>query len=933
MAAGRQKMKDEDHAATKIQAVFRGRAVRRQKRGQQVQKNVIPSKSPRTTPSPSRRGTKVMPKPTADEDHAATKIQAVFRGRAVRRQKRGQQVQKNVVPSKSPRTTPSPSRRGTKALAKPAPTVVDEDHAATKIQAMFRGRAVRRQQSVKEVEGGQEGRMAARLRAKAMLKAQDNMEAAVTRIQSLWRGGRVRTAVEKRRAAREDVNIHPTLFFPHATARQAQEQRDEGEKQGAILAEYSATKIQASFRGRRARKEAAQKRRHIHQQYKAYCAKNEERAAVKIQAATRGRQTRQEVKERQRAAREAANARRDEERAAAVKIQARHRGNRVRAARAARRAEQQRETEAAVQIQRVYRGSSVRRRGPQRRRCESPTRVMRGVTRFQALFRAYTVRKEVREYYSDRRRRATLRLRAAWQGYVDRERVAVLAMACFRQTSAGLSVHMAPATSWGVRLIQRAGRGFAARTVLRALHAPQRAARRLQGFFRMLTARAECERRRRNGEARRGGVVSLHMLWHMHARDHRVVAGAPRPHDRKHGYCVLGEVGSVFEKPTPRSVSADLLVPLHTAYSEMRQDSMLVPRSLLDGTDDVNPPLPADYHDAGVVGYVYPVWRPGLVPLVVAYSAARRDSLPLVTREARFIAAQSRHYGAPYVYRHTAGYILRRNAAAGAGRVLVRAPVPPPRPVPLLTPTPEPHARSLVPTPTPPPPRQQRPAPPPSRRPPLRDGAGGVVLGRRPVPAAAQELVVVREGKGGVVAIRGEAKLTATQQQEMTARLHDKPAAKALRRRKMIAQQAQRLIDRRRNPHRYALSLAAETSVVQRLYTDARAKETEHAYELQEKYLQEAPRVVLSMGAEKDFIDRLDNLGEWLEYRREQRLEGLCVPKSRLTRSAAWLRMHAAEIHASVEPHLRTPIPPHTVPPGQEFIRVHTAEAEVHRAA
>lgn len=97
----------------------------------------------------------------------------------------------------------------------------------------------------------------------------------------------------------------------------------------------AATKIQAGFRGQKARKEVIQRRQ------------SESAAATKIQAGFRGQKTRKDVKQR-----------RESESAAATKIQAGYRGQQAR-----REVKQKRdsETEAATKIQAGFRGTQARK--------------------------------------------------------------------------------------------------------------------------------------------------------------------------------------------------------------------------------------------------------------------------------------------------------------------------------------------------------------------------------------------------------------------------------------------------------------------------------------------------------------------------------------------------------------------------------------------
>ncbi|KAJ9470396.1 hypothetical protein DIPPA_01562 [Diplonema papillatum] len=153
---GREAAVDENAAATKIQASFRGKKARqsvsplRQQLREEAEaatkiQAVFRGKQARTSVSPIRQRKK------AEEDKAATKIQAVFRG-------------------KQARTSVSPIRQRKKA---------EEDQAATKIQATFRGKQARH--------------------TAEKAKEEKEQAQAATRIQATFRGRRTRQSLSPER--------------------------------------------------------------------------------------------------------------------------------------------------------------------------------------------------------------------------------------------------------------------------------------------------------------------------------------------------------------------------------------------------------------------------------------------------------------------------------------------------------------------------------------------------------------------------------------------------------------------------------------------------------------------------------------------------------------------------------------------------------------
>ena len=171
----------------------------------------------------------------------------------------------------------------------------DEVAAATKIQAVHRGRKARKHrknkkkmetQAAVKIQAAHRGRKVRKEKKKDGRKQDEGEVNAATKIQAVHRGRKARRSTAKRRKAERDKETH------------------------------SATKIQAMHRGRLARKKKPNKIKPTNE---------EVTAATKIQAAHRGRKSRK--KER---GNTAAGGERDEEVVAATKIQAVHRGRKAR---------------------------------------------------------------------------------------------------------------------------------------------------------------------------------------------------------------------------------------------------------------------------------------------------------------------------------------------------------------------------------------------------------------------------------------------------------------------------------------------------------------------------------------------------------------------------------------------------------------------------
>ncbi|GMH45086.1 hypothetical protein BSKO_13043 [Bryopsis sp. KO-2023] len=190
------------------------------------------------------------------------------------------------------------------------------EFAATKIQSVHRGRMAR-----KEVGALKEARKV----------EHEKSSAAATKIQSVQRGRKARKEVDQLKTSK----------------------RLENEKQ-----ELAATRIQSAQRGRKARQEVEQLRSSRLQEEKA----KQGVAATKIQSVHRGRKARKEVEQIRKTREESSRLRIEQEReAAAKKIQAVHRGRSARQNVSELRKAKAKEERAAVQIQSVQRGRIARK--------------------------------------------------------------------------------------------------------------------------------------------------------------------------------------------------------------------------------------------------------------------------------------------------------------------------------------------------------------------------------------------------------------------------------------------------------------------------------------------------------------------------------------------------------------------------------------------
>ncbi|XP_061173101.1 uncharacterized protein DDB_G0284459-like isoform X1 [Saccostrea echinata] len=206
--------KEKDQAAAKIQANYRGHKTRQElaKQKEDVNKKDAlnkPADTKKDDKKPDQK-TKADTKNTEmKEDEAATKIQAGFRGHKTRQELKKQQGNQQVKDAKnsSVNTGKTTSKRGQKQS--------EEDKAATKIQAGFRGHKTRKELAEKKAE-------------------EEELNHAATKIQANYRGHKTREELKKNQAPATKTNQY----------------NEEEEK--------AATKIQAGFRGHQTRKQLNQ---------------------------------------------------------------------------------------------------------------------------------------------------------------------------------------------------------------------------------------------------------------------------------------------------------------------------------------------------------------------------------------------------------------------------------------------------------------------------------------------------------------------------------------------------------------------------------------------------------------------------------------------------------------------------------------------------
>ena len=276
----------ENDAATKIQAMHRGKLARREIREQK------------------------------DQTTAAVKIQAVHR----EKQARKELTKQNEEPDEPSETDEEAVESLVAELVETSVTLEEGDEAdeadvdldeqaaaAVKIQAMHRGK-----------------------QARGEMQEQKEQTAAAVKIQAVHRGKQACKELEEQK---EQTAAAVKIQAMHR-GKQARKELEEQKEQTA-----AAVKIQAMHRGKQARKELEEQ-------------KEQTAAVLKIQAVHRGKQTRMELRREREEQAELA--------AAALKIQAVHRGEQTRMELRKQREEEQEQAAAALKIQAVHRGKQTR---------------------------------------------------------------------------------------------------------------------------------------------------------------------------------------------------------------------------------------------------------------------------------------------------------------------------------------------------------------------------------------------------------------------------------------------------------------------------------------------------------------------------------------------------------------------------------------------
>ncbi|XP_052762960.1 doublecortin domain-containing protein 2-like isoform X11 [Mya arenaria] len=255
---------------------------------------------------------------------------------------------------------------------------MNEDEAATKIQASFKGYKTRKEMNVKKQQ----------VRDSDELGRQEKV--AATKIQSNYRGYKVRKDYNKRKNMRNAETKQETDI-------NANEKKDD-DKDTAD----AAVKIQSSYRGYRTRKELKGKKTNQAETEKDSSKKySDDEAAIKIQAGYRGYKTRKDYSKKK-ALNKTDNSK--EEDAAATKIQANYKGYKERQ-KYHKEKEQEVEDEAASNVQAAFRGYKTRQEISKDSQLpdQAPTprpdsaEINKAATKIQSNYRGYRTRKEFKD--------------------------------------------------------------------------------------------------------------------------------------------------------------------------------------------------------------------------------------------------------------------------------------------------------------------------------------------------------------------------------------------------------------------------------------------------------------------------------------------------------------------------------------------------------
>ena len=226
-----------------------------------------------------------------DVANAATKIQAGFRGSQARKEVQEMKQEKLKNQDKEKET--------------PEEVDIDLDdpdvaNAATKIQAGFKGHQARKEVQQMKKEKMEQEKEATENEKEATEEIDIDLDDpevadAATKIQAGFKGSQARKEVQKMKQEKIEQEQAATKIQASVRGRQARKEVQEKKKLKNEQDE-AATKIQASVRGRKARKEVQEKKKKL---------KNEQdEAATKIQASVRGRKARKEMNEKKKEMRE-----------------------------------------------------------------------------------------------------------------------------------------------------------------------------------------------------------------------------------------------------------------------------------------------------------------------------------------------------------------------------------------------------------------------------------------------------------------------------------------------------------------------------------------------------------------------------------------------------------------------------------------------------